>query len=498
MPYKTHRRPRSLQGAASLYIVIFTTMILSLITLSFLRLMVAESARTNSYSLSQSAYDSALAGVEDAKIALIKYQNCKSGVGSTTDCAAIRIAMESDGAATNCDTVSTALGRKVSSSETKLITTQTRNSASGKVDGTVDQAYTCVRVALNTDDFRATLGKATNGAVAANSKLIPIRVSDSDINAINRIVLKWSVASVSSMKENKSGYSTHNRPVGTTTGAFDQGPLDDRLSFYPSFPRSVPDAPPLKVELFQTAEKFALSQFYVAKTEDTTSASQWQTNRGSLLLIPTREKGANKAGLENNYIQSTAASGFAASAIKSLNYPSYVTCYSSGTEEFACQVAIDLPDPIKESQVFNYGSSNISELSSSPRNAGTGFIRVSLPYGGPETSVSVSLYKCGNRGMSDCKDSEGNNYSSTSLAKFIGVQPEVDSTGRANDLFRRVKSRIELVDTSFPFPDAAISLGSTGNAKPLEKKFWITQNCYTQSSNSGGVTSDNCDNIGGY
>jgi len=53
--------------------------------------------------------------------------------------------------------------------------------------------------------------------------------------------------------------------------------------------------------------------------------------------------------------------------------------------------------------------------------------------------------------------------------QFDGVQPSIDSTGRANDLFRRVETRVDLVDTNFPFPEAAVDL--TGN---LCKDFLVT------------------------
>ena len=66
------------EGAASIFIVIFTTILLSIITLSFVRIMVSESNLTINYNLSQSAYDSALAGIEDAKVALLRYHECIS------------------------------------------------------------------------------------------------------------------------------------------------------------------------------------------------------------------------------------------------------------------------------------------------------------------------------------------------------------------------------------------------------------------------------------
>ena len=58
--------------------------------------------------------------------------------------------------------------------------------------------------------------------------------------------------------------------------------------------------------------------------------------------------------------------------------------------------------------------------------------------------------------------------------QFKGVQPSIDSTGRANDQYRRVEDRVDLVNTNFPFPEAALDV--SGN---LCKNFLVTDTSNT-------------------
>ena len=54
------------KGVASFYVVIFATILFGVITLSFIRIILSESGQSSNDDLSQSAYDSALVGVEHA------------------------------------------------------------------------------------------------------------------------------------------------------------------------------------------------------------------------------------------------------------------------------------------------------------------------------------------------------------------------------------------------------------------------------------------------
>lgn len=418
------------KGAASIFVVIFTTLLLSIITLSFVRIMLSEAGQTTNYDLSQSAYDSALAGIEDAKIALLKYQECLSkgatANSGTPECRKAITAMLAEGATDNCDIISDMLTRPNTGEETIIQSEEgTSTGASGEV---MDQAYTCVKIDEDTPDYISTLNQNYQ------SKMVPIRTANND--SIEYLEFQW----FNDVDKNKASASIVNF-AGLGSGSFNTNKLGYSQDFSSNNFSSASQAPPvIRFKFMQTSTEFTLAEL------DTNSGSN--TNRGTLLLRPSTN------GI--NQISNSASTGLAASADKSLNNPIDVKCNKSS---YVCSLRIYLPRPIAHNGV-------------SKRDDATSFVFVSLPYGQPETTFSITLY-----------DKNGNRI------PFTGVQSKIDSTGRANDLFRRIEARLEMVDIYYPFPEYGVNLSSNDDDS-IWKSFYVTRNCWTsngQCNNSGTV-----------
>ena len=237
-------------------------------------------------------------------------------------------------------------------------------------------------------------------------------------------------------------------------------------------------APYLKVELFQTAKQFGLNQFYVS--------DGLNTNRGTLTFRPSSAKPNYDSAANSTHIPNNDTTGFAASARKNYNFPMDVNCVEfnadgtvkSGNSDYtyACTADIVIPSPVKDSNVYDYSDNRYYRLAdTSSRNPTSMFLRISLPYRTPETTVRTVLKHC----ASDTVSIGATGDDGCETINFFGVQPMVDSTGRANDLFRRVEARLEMVNTYFPYPDSALSVtGDDG----LHKEFWVTHNCFAQST----------------
>lgn len=350
-------------GAVSLFIVIFTTLLISIITVGFIRIMLSDQRQATASDLSQSAYDSAQAGVEDGKRALLDYQaECAKGKPECDAAAAILNAPECNKALKTV--INYAPGQEV------MIKKDLADS------NVLQQAYTCVKINRLTDDYIGTLGQD-------GSKLIPL----AGVSDFKTVQLEWFNA------KDLTGVAIDRGPIGSS-------PLLSQAT-WPSNRPSI-----MRSQLIQFGDGgggFMLADFEYAN-------GSGQSDANTLFLYPS----SIFAGSNN----------FTDNVRKVASGPTNIHCDALlATGGYACKATLNLPNPIGGGQR-------------------TAYLRLTSLY--KKSHYRVTLL-----------DASG------SPVKFNGVQPQIDSTGRANDLFRRVQSRVEVVDLNFPYPDAAVDTTDT-------------------------------------
>ena len=406
------------RGAASFYIVALSTLILVIVATSFAMVVISEVSRTSNDDLSQSAYDSAMAGVEDAKVAFSNYRRCVNsgaaaaqpvGGGTTPSCSDIVWWVQHP----NCSMVGHILGKIPKDQDGEVeVGGVIKTGADGET--TTNQAYTCVMLNTSLNDYRATLS-STN-----KTQTMKASVENGSVSDVRKIRLSWySVRSDIRLKFSNFGGGRVN---------------------FPTFSSSVIATPPtVEFQMVQTAQNFTLGQF--------DQVNGTQTNRGTLYLVPTGECGSAENRNGSNYIgvangncahpEEITNSINAGQVAKTndhhvMNKAFAVYCNPASTAEFYCSVDIELPDPI----------------GGRPRNNDTFMISVSLPYQMPDTDFAIEMIcdagtSCGTATLA------GGGTSTDKIAKITNTQIAIDSTGRANDLYRRVETRLETSDTTF-------------------------------------------------
>jgi hypothetical protein len=360
-------------GAVSLFVVVFAALLITVVAVGFVGIMVQNQQQASATDLSQSAYDSAQAGVEDAKRALLLYQTiCNSG----GDCSAAQAKIDSTTSPTCNASVETLDDIKAATSPNGEVKIQTGGT------NALDQAYTCVKIKLDTPDYLGTLS-------ANDFDLIPL----SSVSPFNTIQIQWFSSKDISADKN---FAVDLQSDGTTP-----------LLAQNSWPSNRPSI--LQAQLIQFGSNgFNLNDLESANNSDT------------IFLYPSTAGANPLAFISDSYKIPTGK-------------PHSVQCSNSLISGgYACSINLTLPDPI--------GGGNR-----------TAFLRIGAIYN--NTSFRVEL------------------LNSSAPVKFNAVQPEIDSTGRANDLFRRVLARVRLTDANFPYPIAAIDIA--GN---LCKNFIVTDN----------------------
>ena len=366
------QQPHRESGAASIFIVIFAALLMMVVTLSFVKLMLSDQMQSTTNDLSQSAYDSAMSGVEDGKRLLLLQQSCD---GPTPPSAAVCAAAKSAIAAGNCDTISAGLA-----------TGAANESVVG--DATLDQAYTCVKITSNTFDYEKQLP-------TGQSQIVPLE----SVSPFDTVVLSWF-----SKDDLSSGAAVNFPAAGIAT------PLP-KANAWPA------NAPPIiRAQFIQTGNSF--------KLDDLDAAGR----ANSVFLYPQKNVGAmSLPDISTDARRVAPPAG-----------PTGVKCTAVFASKYACSIRI----------AYSSAAGSFTD-----RHAA---LRLNALYN--DAHYSISLYQ-----------------GATPVA-FNGVQPLIDVTGRANNMFRRVLARVELAG-SFVYPEAAIDMQND-----LCKNFSVTSDSYTPNT----------------
>lgn len=383
MIVKLQRGRQSQKGAVSIFIVVLTALLITTITIGFIRTMIQNQQQATATDLSQSAYDSAQAGVEDAKRALVAYRAACSNA-SDLECARQRAIIESS----DCGTLQR-LG--VATGEKEVLIQQNEG------DAALQQAYTCVTMKTDTEDYIGTLESNA-------SRVVPLR----GVGTFNKVTIEWFAQG--DLKANEDG-ETGSIDV-SNEASVDLPKLAEWPQNRPAFIRS---------QFIQYGNTFELSDF--------DSVKDGKSNANTVFLYPSGVGRSADAGIDLTAADPRRKAGS--------DVLQQIACKPNfETSLYACKATILLPQAIGESN----------------DERGAAYLRLNAIYNSGN-NFRVQLYK------------------NDQIIKFSGVQAVVDSTGRANDQFRRVQSRVELDVSAFPYPEAAIDI--TGN---LCKTFLVTDN----------------------
>ena len=377
------------RGAVSIFIVIFSTLLITTVVVGFIRLMVQEQQQATSSDLSQSALNSAQAGVEDAKRALVRYQDyCLGSTAAQTTSECVRLDRALKNGA-QCNTIQES-GIAGAPGDSEVIVRQELNDA----DDQLQQAYTCVKVQLNTADY---IGRLP----ASGSRMIPLRAT----GEFNKVEIEW--FSQDDLKDSS------NDDASVETVSLSNDTLLPSLSDWDANRPAL-----LRTQLIQFGSSFALSDF--DKNDDGGS------NAHTLFMNPS-EVGRDTLTFADDARLS--------SLTGSLQQIACDKNFTTATTDklYACKATLTLPNAVGQTDTKR-----------------TAYLRLNALYNS-NTSFRVQL-------MQD-----------TNYVTFSSVQPIVDSTGRANDLFRRIQSRVEIDNSTFPFPQSSIDLSGS-----LCKTFLVT------------------------
>lgn len=368
------------KGAVSLFIVIFSALLIVTIVTAFVRIMLQDQQQATTSDLAKSAMDSAQAGVEDAKRALVEYYKteCPTRPHGHVRCDTLRnvlsnpATVDDNGWTKGCDLTHRA-GLVTEDGEVPVKTNDN--------DTALDQAYTCVKVLMNPDEY---LGSRDSQVIHLKSK---------DNAEFNQVKIQWYVQQDDQRLDLSPGGSNYALPD--------------------TWPAKRPQV--LRAQLLQYSNDFTLNTF-----------DNNPDNNSTLFLAPTLLSGVSSYSFSNFSRKQAGA-----------NALQNVPCEPQPARgAYACSITLDLP--------------SLGDPSTTPRNA---YLKIDQLYASGNKNFLVTMLKSG----------------SPNPIKFSDVQVVVDSTGRANDIFKRIRSRVDM-GGGIPAPDAAVDV-----TRSFCKEFMVTE-----------------------
>lgn len=357
------------EGFVSLFTVIFFMMLISVITIGFLRIMTIEQRQSLDNDLTASALASAESGIEDGKRAILKYASMPDGAEKN----ALRSALTSN----ECNA---------------LLSNSTANSiginATGSITGNADlnQYYTCLSVNLFSADY-------ISSASAGKSEYIPLHTENDD--PFDQIKVSWHM--VSNAINAESDGRPSNYALSTSFPKVTGNAQSWSAQGYPAY---------LRVQMYG----YPQGSFTRDNVNDRTR---------SLFLIPSVVGTAENTAISTTISDPTPHEfDNGKSAVQAIQCKPTPATVSEG--EYACAATISLPDdPTLRGNNNEY------------------YLRVTPLYGATHFKVEL-------------KDS-----SKGTIVNFSEVQPIIDVTGRASDVYRRVQARVRM-DAVGDLPEYAV------------------------------------------
>lgn len=386
----TSKKIKFKKGAASFYMVAIATLVLVIIATSFAAVIIAEIARTSNDDLAQSAYDAAMAGVEDARLAYYNYKSCLGGNKNQTTCLKENLGIEEKDEKSHryvgeCNSFAEVLGRVQVGSTGEVMVQESKDDDNG-----MGQAYTCVKISMP-DDYLFSMNGETP------MRVVKVKLADgTEAEDVKSVRVTWGPGANSDVK--------------------------------------VEDIPDLEMSFVQTAMEFTMDDFETTVYD----GGIGKTDRGTVFLDARGSENAPDPGLNET------KDWFAKSNDKvASNEKHIIRCNSESNK---CQATIALPEPV---------AANGSSEDQKKRNPDTFMFVWSLLGGvGGDVDVDVKMELC--TGTDGC-DASGKIFAQDTAAPeyepsedaserknaALDMQVSVDSTGRANDLYRRVEVRLE-------------------------------------------------------